>query len=78
VVSSVARVATANRLPLAPSVPDSLLSDASATLGSQGQAWLECLVGRLRGASAPFPTSVLLVPMVDLLGSLSHDLFTWA
>jgi len=78
VVSTVARVATANRLPLAPPVPDSLLSDTSKTLGSEGEAWLERLVGRLRGASASFPTSVLLVSLVDFLGSLSNDLFTWA
>jgi len=78
VVSTVARVATANRLPLAPPVPDSLLSDTSATLGSEGEAWLERLVGRLRGASASFPTSVLLVSLVDLLGSLSNDFLTWA
>jgi len=78
VVSTVARVATANRLPLAPPVPDSLLSDTSATLSSEGEAWLERLFGRLRGASAGFPTSVLLVSLVDLLGSLSNDLFTWA
>jgi len=78
VVSTVARVATANRLPLAPPVPDSILSDTSATLGSEGEAWLELLVGRLGGASASFPTSVLLVSLVDLLGSLSNDLFTWA
>ena len=78
VVNTVARVATANRLPLAPPVPDSILSDTSATLGSEGEAWLELLVGRLGGASASFPTSVLLVSLVDLLGSLSNDLFTWA
>jgi len=78
VVSTVARVATANRFPLAPPVPDSLLSDTSATLGSEGEAWLERLVGRLRRASASFPTSVLLVSLVDLLGSLSNDFFTWA
>jgi len=34
VVSTVARVATANRLPLAPPVPDSLLSDTSVEHGS--------------------------------------------
>jgi len=78
VVSTVARVATANRLPLPPPVPDSHLSDASAMLGSEGEAWLEHLVGRLRGASASFPTSVLLASLVDLLSSLSNDLFTWA
>jgi len=78
VVSTVAGVATANRLPLAPPVPDSLLSDTSATLGSEGEAWLELLVGRLRGASAGFPTSVLLVSLVDFLGSLSNDVFTLA
>jgi len=39
-VSTVAWVATANRLPLAPPVPDSLLSDTLATLGSEGEAWL--------------------------------------
>jgi len=78
VVSTVARVATANRLPLAPPVPDSLPSDTSATLGSEGEARLERLVGRLRGASVSFPTSVLLVFLVDLLGSMSNDLFTWA
>jgi len=78
VVSTVARAATANRLPLPPPVPDSLLSDTSATLGSEGEAWLERLVGRFRGASAGSPTSVLLVSLVDLLWSLSNDLFTWA
>jgi len=78
VVSTVARVSMANRLPLAPPVPDSLRSDASATLGSEREAWLESLVGRLRGASARFPTSVLMVSLVDLLRSLSNDLFTWA
>jgi len=78
VVSTVALVATANRFPLAPPVPDSLLSDTSATLGSVGEVCLQLLVGRLRGASASFPTSVLLVSLVDLLGSLSNDLFTWA
>jgi len=78
VVSTVARVATANRLPLAPPVPDSLLSDTSAALGSEGEAWLELLFGRLRRASASFPTVVLVVFLVDLLGSLSNDLFTWA
>jgi len=77
VVRSVARVATANRLPLAPPEPDSLLSDTSATLGSEGEAWLKRLVERLRGASAGFPTSVLLVSVVDVLGSVSDDLFTW-
>jgi len=78
VVSAVARVATANRFPLAPPVPDSLLSDTSETLRSEGEAWLERLVGRLRASSAGFPTSVPLVSMVDLLGSLSNDVFTWA
>jgi len=78
VVSTVARVATANRLPLDPPVPDSLLSDTSATLGSDGDAWLERLVGRLRGASASFPASVLLLSLVDFLGRLSSDLITWA
>ena len=78
VVSTVARVATANRLPLPPPVPDSLLSDTSATLGSEDEAWLERVGGCLRGASAGFPISVLLVSLVDLLGSLSNDLFTWA
>jgi len=78
VVSTVARVATANRLPLAPLVPHSLLSDTSATLGSEGEAWLELFVRRLRGASAGFPTSVLLVSMVYFIGSLSNDLFTLA
>jgi len=78
VVTSVARAATANRLPLAPPVPDSLLSDTSETLGSEVEAWLDRLVGRLLGASASFPTSVLLVSLVDLLGILSKDLFTWA
>jgi len=78
VVRTVARVAPANRLPLAPPVPDSLLSDTSATLWSKGEAWLERLVGRLRGVSASFPTSVRLVSLVDLLGSLLNDLFTWA
>jgi len=78
VVSTVARVATANRLPLAPPVPDSLLSDTSMTPGSEGEAWLERLFGRLRASSAGFPTSVLLVSMVDVLGSLSNDLLTWA
>ena len=77
-VSAVARVATANRFPFAPPVPDSLLSDTSETLESEGEAWLERLVGRLRGSSAGFPTSVPLVSMVDLLGSLSNDFFTWA
>ena len=69
-VTTVVRVATANRLPLAPAVPDSLLSDTSAMLGSEGEAWLERLVGRLRGASASFLTSVLLVSLIDWLGSL--------
>jgi len=78
VVSTLARVTTAIRLPSVPIVPKSLLSDTSETLGSEGEAWLERLVGRLRGASAGFPTSVLLVSLVDLLGSLSNDLFTWA
>ena len=78
VVSTVARIATANHLPLPPPMPDSLLLDTSATLGSEGEAWLECIVRRLRGASAGFPTSVLLVSLVDVLGSLSNDLFTWA
>jgi len=78
VVSTVARVATANRLPLDLLVPDSLLSDTSATLGSEGEAWLERLVGRLRGSSAGIPTSVLLVSLVDLLGSFSNYLFTCA
>jgi len=78
VVSTVARVATANRLPLAPPVPYSLLSDTSATLGSEGEVCLERLVGSLCGPSAGFPTSVLLVSMVDLLGILSNDFFTWA
>jgi len=36
VVSTVARAATANRLLLAPPVPDSLLQDTSVTLGSEG------------------------------------------
>ena len=36
------------------------------------------LVKRLRGASAGFPTSVLLVSIVELLGSSSNNLFTWA
>ena len=78
VVSTVAQVAPASHFPLPPPVPDSLLSDSLATLGSEGEAWLEHLVGRLRGASAGFPTSVLLVSLVDLLGSLSNDLFTGA
>jgi len=78
VMSTVARAATASRLPLAPPVPDSLLSDTSATLGSESEAWLERLVGRHRRSSAGFPTSVFLVSMVDLLGSFSSDLFTWA
>jgi len=78
VLNSVARVATANRLPLAPAVPDSLLSNTSAALRTEGEVWLERLVGRLHGQSAGFPTSVLLVSMVDLLGSLSNYLFSWA
>jgi len=78
VVSTVARVSTANRLLFAPPVPDSLLSDTSAKLESEGEAWLERLVGRLCGASAGFHTSVLLVSMVALLGSLSNDLLPWA
>jgi len=78
VVSTVALVASANSLPFPPPVTDSLLSDTSATLGSEGEAWLERLVGRLRGPSAGFPTSVLLVSVVDLLGSLANDIFTWA
>jgi len=73
VVSTVARVATAYRLPLPAPVPDALLSDNSATLESEGEAWLERLVGRLRGLSAGFPTSVLLVALVDLLRSFSND-----
>jgi len=77
VVSTGARVATDNRLPLPPPVPDSVLSDTSATPGSEGVAWLERLFGRLRGWSAGFPTSVLLVSMVDLPGSLSNDFLTW-
>jgi len=59
-------------------VPDSLQWDPSATLGSEGEAWLERLVGRLCGASASFPTSVLVVSLVDFLGCLSNDLFAWA
>jgi len=78
VVNTVARVATANRLPLAPPVPDSLLKDASTTLESEGGAWLERLVGRLRGLSAGLPTSVLLISMVNLRGSLANDSFTSA
>jgi len=78
VVRTASRVATANRFPSALTVPDSLLSDTSATLGSEGEAWLERLVGSLRGSSAGFLTSVLLVSMVKVLGSLSNDLFTWA
>jgi len=78
VVNTVARVATANRFQLAPAVPDSFRSDTSAMLGTEGEVWLERLVGRLRGPSAGFPTSVLLVSTVDLLGSLSSDLFSWA
>ena len=78
VVSTVARVATANHLPLAPPVPNSLLSDTSATLGSEGEVWFEHPVGCLRGPSAGFPISMLLVFMVDFLGSLANDLFIWA
>ena len=78
VVSTVARVATANCLPLPPPVPNSLLQDTSATLGPEGGVWLEHLVGHLRGPSAGFPTSVLLVSIVDLLGSLANDFFIWA
>jgi len=78
VLSTVARVATANRLPFPPPVPDSLLSGTSATMGSEGEAWLERLLGRLRWASAGLPASVLLVSLVDLIGSLSNDFFTWA
>jgi len=78
VVSTVARVATANRLPLAPPVLESLLQVTSATLGPEGETWMERLVGRLRVPSAEFLTSVLLVSMVDLLGSLANDLLTWA
>ena len=77
-VRTVARVATANRLPSPPPVPDSLLSDTSASLGSEDESWPERFVGRLRGASAGVPTSVLLVSLADLLGSLSNDLFTGA
>jgi len=77
-VSTVAQVAPANRLPLEPSVPDSLLSDTSAALGLEGEAWLERLFGHLRGASAESPTSVLLVSLVALLESLSKDLSPWA
>jgi len=47
-------------------------------LGSEGEIWLERLVGRFRGPSAGFPTSVLFVSVVDVLRSLSNDLFTWA
>jgi len=78
VVSTVTRVATANRLPLAPPFPDSLLSDTSATDGSDGEAWMKRLNGRLRCSSAGFLCSVLLVSMVDLLGILSNNLLTWA
>ena len=59
-------------------MPDSLLSNTSAALGTVGEVWLERLVGRLRGQSAGFSTSVLLVSMVDLLRSLSNTLFSWA
>jgi len=38
---------------------------------------MERLVGRLRGQSAGFPTSVLLVSMLYLPESLAKDLFTW-
>jgi len=74
VVRTVARVATAYRLSLAAAVPSSLLSDTSATLGSEGEAWLERLVGRLRGASGGFPNSVLFVSMVYFLSGLLSDL----
>jgi len=77
-VSTVARSVTTNRLPLPPPVPESLLSDTLATLGSEGEAWMESLFGSLLRASAGFPTSVLLVSLVDVLGSLSNDLLTWA
>jgi len=78
VVSTVARVATANRSPLAPPVPDSLVSDTSETLGLEGEAWLEHHFGLLRGPPAGFLASVLLVSIFYLLGSLSNDLFTWS
>lgn len=66
-VSAVARVATANRVPLPPPVPDSLFLDTSATHGSEGEALLEPLVGRLCGPSDVFPLSELLVSVVNLL-----------
>jgi len=59
VVSTVARVATDNRLLLPPPVPDSLQKDASTTLGWEGEDWLELLVGHLCSPLAGFPTSVL-------------------
>jgi len=59
-------------------VLDSLIQNTSATLGPEGESWTERLVGRLRGPSAGLLTSVLFVSMVDLLGNLANDLFTWA
>lgn len=78
VVRNVAWVATTNRLPLPSQVPDSLLHNTLATLGTQGVDWLECLVGRLCTLSAGLPTSVLLVFMVDLVGSLANNLLARA
>jgi len=73
-----ARVRPADRLPLAPPVPDSLLGDNSSTLGPEGEAWLDGLVGRLPGTTRQTTLSVLLVSLVDLLGSWSTDLVTWS
>jgi len=76
-VSTVARVATAYRLPLAPPKPNALLQDPSTALGAEDEVGLERRVGCLRSLSAGLPTSILLVSMVDLLGSLANNLFTW-
>ena len=78
VVRTVAIVATANCFPLPRSVPDSLFLDSSTTIGSAGEMRLQRLGGRLRGPSDGFPNSVILVSMVDLLGRLANDSFTWA
>ena len=78
VVSTAAGVATANRLPMPPPVPEVLLQDNLATFGPEEEDWMERLVGRFCGPSPGFPTSSRLVSMLYLLESLSNDLFSWA
>jgi len=72
------RVRAGDCVSSAPPVSDTLLGDNSSTMGPEGEAWVEGLVGRLPGTTRKTTLSVLLVSLVDLLGSWSSNFVTWS